>query len=375
MNRLIFNLHLFVALVAGLFVMILGITGAIMAFENELGEIVHASRVFVKPETRQMTLAEVGAIASNAFPGERIRGYRIPTRPNRSFGVVTERRTVYVNGYTGKILGAQTGPDPAANILGAIHQFHLRLLISNKADTGKELVRWSGVAMLFLLVSGVYLWWPQKRWWVRDWHAQAWANRSFWFDLHNAVGIFATAFLLILAMTGVAIGFERQTMSIFTRMTGTVPAYPPSVKVSPPPDAKPITPDQAFAIARAALPGAAPFDLSIPGPSGAYTVRARYPEDLTGGGRSLVVVDQYDGKVLFAQGSRTAPASVRMLTLDRALHTGDIFGLPSKVLMSTASLAAVFQMMSGVVMLWKRKRRKSVPQESRVNPRVGTRSS
>jgi len=344
--------------------MILGFTGAIMAFENELGELFHAGRVFVKPEAKQMTLAEVGTIASNAFPGERIRGFRIPTRPNRSFGVATARRTVYVNGYTGKILGVQTGPDAVANILGAIHQLHLRLLISNKADTGKELIRWSGVGMLFLLVSGLYLWWPQKRWWVRDWHAQAWASRSFWFDLHSTIGIFSTAFLLILAITGVAIGFERQTMSVFKRMTGTGPVYPPSVKVSPPPDTKPIAPDQAFAIARAALPGAAPFDLSIPGPSGVYTVRSRYPEDLTGGGRSLVVIGQYDGKVLFAQGSRTAPASVRMLTLNRALHTGDIFGLPSKVLMSTASLAAAFQMMSGVIMLWKRKLRKTVPQEN-----------
>ncbi len=44
-----------------------------------------------------------------------------------------------------------------------------------------------------------------------------------------------------------------------------------------------------------------------------------------------------------------------MINLNRAIHTGDIFGIPSKLLMSLASLAAAAQVVTGLTMWWKRK--------------------
>ena len=119
----------------------------------------------------------------------------------------------------------------------------------------------------------------------------------------------------------------------------------------------PIGPDSALAIARGAIPGAAPFDVEMPGPADPYVIRSRFPEDRTPGGRSLVFVDQYTGKVLFAEGSRTAPAGARLVNANRAIHTGDLFGVPSKVLMSLASLMAVAQVATGVMMWVRRKER------------------
>ena len=96
--------------------------------------------------------------------------------------------------------------------------------------------------------------------------------------------------------------------------------------------------------------------MHLPGPKAAYQIRSRYPEDLTPGGRSRVIVDQYTGSVLYAEGSRTAPAGTRMVIVNRAIHTGDIFGIPSKVVMSLASLMAAMQVVTGVAMWWKRVR-------------------
>ena len=69
-----------------------------------------------------------------------------------------------------------------------------------------------------------------------------------------------------------------------------------------------------------------------------------------------MIVDQYTGKVLYAEGSRTAPAGTRMVIVNRAIHTGDIFGIPSKAVMSLACLMAVMQVFSGAAMWWKRTR-------------------
>ena len=176
-----------------------------------------------------------------------------------------------------------------------------------------------------------------------------------WLDIHNAVGIFSFVFLLVLAATGVVIGFEEQTTPLFYKLTRSQPSNEPDVQVTPWPGVKMITPDQALEIARATLPGAAPFEINVPQAKEPYYVNLRYPEDRTPGGRSSITIDPYTGKVLFAEGSRTAPAGRRMVNANRAIHTGDIFGIPSKTIFSLASLMAVMQLVSGLAMWWKRR--------------------
>lgn len=149
-------------------------------------------------------------------------------------------------------------------------------------------------------------------------------------------------------------GFERTINPMLYKITGSQRSQPPTKFPPPPANAKPITPDQAMEIARAALPGATPFAINIPEPKGAYRINLRYPEDRTPGGRSRMIVDQYTGAVLFAENSRTAPAGTRITIANRALHTGDIFGIPSKTVLSLACLLLVMQAISGIVM-WRKK--------------------
>jgi uncharacterized iron-regulated membrane protein len=348
LRRLLFSLHLYLALATGLFVVILGLTGAIMAFETELDHVLRPHLSYVTPRDHRLSLAELGDVVAKAFPGERPAGYQVSPFPDISSGVSTKRGLVMMDPYTGAILGVRPG---GMDFLAYVHQLHLRLLIRNKADTGKTIVSWAGVVMLFLLVSGLYLWWPLKRFKIGG----KTSGRRFWFDLHNAIGVLSLLFLVALTFTGLMIGFEEHTQPMLYRLTASQPSQPP--KVSPPlPGATPITPDQAMQIAREAIPGTFPFQINVPGPKGAYQIRSRFPEDLTGGGRSRVIVDQYTGTVLFAEGSRTAPAGARMIIANRAIHTGDIAGVPSKIAMSLASLMAVVQVLSGVAMWWKRTR-------------------
>ena len=347
MRRILYNLHLFMALAAGVFVILLGLTGSIMAFEPEINRLLHWKLSYVTPQGRLLSLAEIGAAVNKAFPGERIGAYLLPNSPKLSYAVALPRGLAYVNPYSGAILGVQAG---GMDFLGYVHQLHLRLLMRSSGDPGKKIMSWVGIVIVFLLLSGLYLWWPLKRLTIRP-GAQ---SRRFWFDLHNTIGVCSIVFLLILAVTGVTIGFERTTVPLFYKLTGSHPSVRPNAPPPPAPGARPIGVDEAMATARTAIPGAEPFLIDVPDRNGAYQIRAHFPEDLTPGGRSFVVVDQYSGKVLFAEGSRSAPAGSRIVILNRAIHTGDIFGVPSKTVMSLASLAIVVQVISGVVMWWKR---------------------
>jgi uncharacterized iron-regulated membrane protein len=351
MRRLVFNLHLYAALIAGAFILVLGLTGSIMAFEQEIDHVLHWRLTYVKPQGRVLSLGEIRAAIEKAFPGEPVGAYELSTAPNISYQALLNRGVVSIDPYTGKVLGVRRHADLVDQTLNYIHQIHLRLAIRRPSDPGKKIMSCAGVVMLFLLLSGVYLWWPYQRITIQ-W--DGWSTRT-WLDIHNAVGIFSFVFLLVLATTGVVIGFEEQTTPLFYKLTGSKPSNEPDIQIVAPPGAKAITPDQVLEIARAALPGAAPFEINVPQTKEPYYVRLRFPEDRTPGGRSRLTVDPYTGKVLFAESSRTAPAGRRMVNANRAIHTGDIFGIPSKTILSLASLMAVAQLVSGVAMWWKRR--------------------
>src|SRR5258708_14404354 len=162
-----------------------------------------------------------------------------------------------------------------------------------------------------MVLSGLYLVWTLKR--VRvTWRGAA--VRTTWFDIHNSRGVLALIFLLALTATGLVIGFESVTTPLFYKMTGSRPTPRPNPRVAAVPGATPITPDSALVLARAALPGTAPFLINVAGPGEADVVRARYPQDRTPRGPRLIVLNPPTGKVLFAEGSRGGPAGTRLVT-------------------------------------------------------------
>ena len=334
------------ALAAGVIITSLGVTGSIMAFEPEIDHLQHRALMDVAPADAPHPVSDVITVVARAYPGTTVSGVTLGASSSRAYAVATRQGLVYVNPYTLDIKGLKpSGPD----WLSTVHQIHLRL----NTTWGKPVVSWSGVIMLFLVLSGLYLWWPVKRATVTT------GKTPFrtWYDWHNAVGIFSFVFLLVLSLTGVFIGFESSAVPLAYRVTRSAPAAPVSPKIKAQPGVPQITPDAALDIARAALPGATPFFVPVVSPTDAYNVRARFPEDLTPGGRSRVLIDSYSGAVLAADSSRTAPGGRRVETLNRAIHTGDVFAMPSKIVMSIASIMAPVQLLTGV-MLWARRKKK-----------------
>jgi uncharacterized iron-regulated membrane protein len=288
-----------------------------------------------------LSLSELTQRLSASLPAPVV-AYSMGVTPALSYALATPEGTVFVNQYTGEILGTRNAP----TWLNDVHQIHLRLMAG---ETGKTVMSWAGVVMVLLAISGLYLWWPVKRVSIDV----AAGGRRVWFDTHNAIGVASFVFLLVLAVTGAIIGFERVTTPLFYSATGSHP-YPGNVPVTPVPAGRVIAPEEAVAIAAGALPGAAPILVNVTKGKAPYRVALRYPEDLTPGGRSRVFVNPYTGAVLQAESSRTTAAGTRLVIFNRAVHTGDILGIPTKILMSLVSLAAVAQVVSGLMMWWKR---------------------
>ena len=86
-------------------------------------------------------------------------------------------------------------------------------------------------------------------------------------------------------------------------------------------------------------------------------MQLKYPEDHTPAGRSRVFIDKYRGTPLLTMSTRTAERGQHMIDIKRALHTGDIYGLPTQILWMLGALVLASQAVTGVVMWWNAKRR------------------
>jgi uncharacterized iron-regulated membrane protein len=348
-RKLIFNLHLYGALLAGIFIVVIGTTGSVIAFETELDRLMNPRLFRVSPQARLLPAPELFLAAARAYPGQRIGNMRLPQSADDSAQFnVRGPKQVFIDPYTGAILG-ERNPLTALN---TIHQIHLRLL---SGETGGNIVTAATGVLLFLVLSGVYLWWPLKRATVK----RSGRGRRFSFDLHNTAGIYSAAFLLVLGVTGIAIHFDNRLEDYLHHRAGTqkIGRNPTSAASA---SRKPIDAGQAIDAALHEIPGTRALMVVPPANAKAsYLVALRFPEDLTPGGRSWVNVDQYSGKPLIAQNSRTVAAGTRTIIWNRAIHTGDAGGLLTKTLMSLSSLMLVVQAITGYWMWWKKLRAKT----------------
>jgi uncharacterized iron-regulated membrane protein len=361
MRKLLFNLHLYGALFIGLFVVVIGVTGSIMAFEENLDRLFNPQLFHIQPAGSTLPVADIFHAAAVAFPGERINNLRLSQDETDSVMFrVKGGKQAFLNPYNGQLLGTRDPNTP----LQTIHTIHLTLLIGK---SGRAVVASVTGVLLFLVLSGIYLWWPLKRFKVK-WKASL---RRVTFDLHNASGIYSALFLLVLGITGIVVHFDNDIEQFLHKRAGTasIGRNAPSV---PQPGVARLTPDQAIQSAVSFLSGTKALSVTLPAnPKGSYMVALRYPEDLTPGGRSWANVDQYSGKVVNYQSSRTAPAAARTIILNRAIHTGDIFGYSSKILVALSALMLIIQAITGYYMWWKKLGTKGAARQEDANALTG----
>jgi uncharacterized iron-regulated membrane protein len=269
---------------------------------------------------------------------------------------MTDRSAVFVNSYDGTVLGRMTEPTSTQTTLSYIHQFHLRLTPNPRgwpslSKAGKVIVSFAGLILCFQVAIGIYLWWHTKRSSVR-WKG-SWFRVSF--DAHHALGLYGGVFLFIAGFTGVLIGFDFAEEVIYgmTHSAHFAPPRPPPSTVMA--GAHAIGADRALKLARQAMPDATVAGFVVPlSAKASYTVLMRVPEETSESVHSFVNIDQYSGNVLHVQNFKTDSLGYRVIRFNRSIHTGDVLGLPTHIIVSLSSLLLVVMVITGVVIWWKK---------------------
>jgi uncharacterized iron-regulated membrane protein len=357
LHKVILTIHLCLGLLGAIFLLILGLTGSVMAFEGDIDHWLNPGHWYVTPRPPAMLEDDLLSIVQHQYPRARVVLVQFSRYSNLAQVMqLTDGSTVYVNPYDGTILGTKVGLTNLDRTLGFIHQLHLRLVPDPRsaprlAAIGKTVVSFAGLIVFLMVPTGVTLWWRRKSTSI-NWKA-SWFKVCF--DAHQAVGIYVAFFLLVASLTGIMIGFDFGEKTFYGITGSAPPARPQPFPSVPVPGAVGLLPDQALEIARHAMPDATPTMLVRPmRAAGSYTITMRLPEETSEAVHSSVTLDQFSGKVLNVRNYRTESAGYRWIRFNRSINTGDIFGLPSHILLSLSSLLLVGMVGTGLVIWWKK---------------------
>ncbi len=337
--------HRWIALIGGVFIAIAALSGTAVAYEQQIDRWANP-QLWKAPGTgAPLNLDTLVARASAALPGVHFDGVVLPSEAGRATVLTAGRDQVFVDPSTGHVLGRRTGAQRNAGLARRLHVLHTQLM---GGRIGNVLVYLSTLGALYLVVTGVVLWWPDKIFGIR-WSA-SWKRINF--DLHHLLGILTAVVLFVVTLTGVTMSTRP-----ITRLIVAVGDVSPRPRQKQPPGdttAPTISLTAAATAARARMPGAELNVLSFPAkPDAPFEAQMQFPEDRSDeGGRTFVRIDRYRGGILAALSSREVRPGSTLIYLEGTLHTGAELGTPGLIIWGICSVILATQALTGFLMWW-----------------------
>lgn len=215
MKKIFRKIHLWLSVPFGLIITLVCFSGVMLVFENEANEWFRRDLYYVEtvkgsPLPMDKLLEKVATTLPDSVA---VTGVSISSDPGRAYQVSLSkprRASLYVDQYTGEV----KGKSERSGFFMFMFRMHRWLLDSMNPGNegifwGKMIVGVSTLLLVFVLISGIVIWWPRTRKALKNslkiTATKGW--RRFWYDLHVAGGMYALIFLLAMALTGLTWSF------------------------------------------------------------------------------------------------------------------------------------------------------------------------
>ncbi|GGB26247.1 oxidoreductase [Sphingomonas metalli] len=367
MTRIIlFQIHWFLGITAGLVLAVMGVTGAMMSFEDEIAEAVspgiYAPGVPARPD---LTPDRLIARAEAAHPGFRVTRLDWETPRERSHGVtlVAAKGRGREQGRIDRATGAWLGESAAAPVFETAEGLHRWLALpGGGGGIGRQITGFSAIALIFFALSGLYLRWPKRAvdwraWLVLDWRK---SGRNLWRALHVTIGTWVLAFYLLSALTGMWWSYDWYRRGV-SAMLGAEPREEArGGKGRTQPAARPAI-DPAWRAFRTAT-GDRYVWIRIARPAPDRPMKEISFEARRAEARHLRQIDRFTytpaGRRTSADLYAARPLGKVLTQSMFELHRGAFFGLPGRVVMLLTSLTMPLFTVTGFLLYLSRRRRR-----------------
>lgn len=389
MRRVFVVIHRWFGLFTAVFLFTAGLTGAVISWDHELDEWLNPALFHARSEpgaaepmsslalARQVEHADarvrVQYIPLSAEPGHTVLLFvepRIDPATGQPFEL--DFNQIAMDPLTGEIQGRRMWGDVSLdreNLLPFLYKLHYSLHLPDGFGVELGVLLMGLVGMVWALDCLIALWisFPSRKSWRKSF-AFRWRQGGYrlTFDLHRSGGVWLWALLATVAVTSVSMNLGSQVVRPLVSLFSTLTPSPFDSRTPKPPD-QPI---------EAAIPRERALELARVeaarrgwrAPAGAIFYSAAY--GVYGVGFFAPGNDHGDGGLgnpwLYFDGESGAPAGAEVpgegsagdifLQAQFPLHSGRIFGVPGRAIMSMLGLMVAMLSVTGVV-IWARKRR------------------
>jgi uncharacterized iron-regulated membrane protein len=373
------NIHLYLGLATGLVILVVCFTGAVLVFEKEFQQTLYPERYFVAAQTTRLSLDSIVQKFEASVTNAKVSGVKLYADPQRSLEVsyVEKKRNkseggdqkksegkaskakdtkkkpeaprakqAFVNPYSGELISLY---DSRSGFFFTMFSLHRWLLMG---DAGKIITGTSTLIFLFILITGIILWWPKTKAKLKQHLTLKWAGwKRINHDLHIVIGFYTAIFLFAFAFTGLAWSFEWFNNGIYW-VTGTEskrPEPPASVYL---PAVKPVSTESILDNIQTYVPDASYTQLNLPKDSAAvYAVTVMTGSAAHERASDQYFFDQYTGQLAGTALYNERNVGQRIRSTFYPIHVGSIGGLPGRIIAFMACIAGTTFPITGVI-LW-----------------------
>ncbi len=371
MRAILTALHRYGGLAMAGFLIIAGLSGSILAFRFELDSGLNPHLFRVEPTGAALPVSQLVAHVERADPAVAVLTILPATKAGETAsayvgprdGRVVDYNQVFLDPATGRILGRRM--DGAfrldrAHVIPLLYRFHYSLLIPG---WGTLLMGVVAVAWLVDCFVGWVLTLPRGRPFWRKWRPiwgikQGAGGYRLNLDLHRATGLWLWPVLFLLALSSMALNLNHE---LFRPVLSALLPTSPSIWDRPSPAEPPamvLDWDAAVAAAQAEA-GRRGLDgpvgmIYAARAQGFYMLRVGH-RHAPGFGTSALFISGVDGSILSVDEAGGGQAGDRIAGLMFPLHSGQIAGLPGRILICIAGLAVAMLSVTGIYIWWKKR--------------------
>jgi uncharacterized iron-regulated membrane protein len=207
-----FQVHLWTGIGAGLYILVIGVTGSAMVFRPEIYGRYWQTPKVVASEPR-LTEEQLEAAARGVYPRYDVTEVISGTNPEAAVEVWLDRdgrtRKRWFDPYTGRDLGEAI--PLVIKAFAWMLDLHDNLLAG---ETGRTVNGIGGLLLTVMCVTGAVIWWPG----VRNWRRSLIVRRSggwkrFNWSLHSAMGFWGILLVFVWGATGFYLVFQQPFMA------------------------------------------------------------------------------------------------------------------------------------------------------------------
>ncbi|HYE36094.1 PepSY-associated TM helix domain-containing protein [Methylocaldum sp.] len=352
------KLHLYLALGIGFLFVLMGLSGSLSVYREELDELLNPRLVIEEPKGEYLPLDRIMAALRVAHPNRygawilempRSRQGMITAwyeQPHETVGEFYAPLMVSVNPYTAEIAANRFWGRTATTW---IYDLHTQLQLG--------LFGWNTVGILGLLLivsasTGLYLWWPglsriHRAFAIR--HDAGLARLAF--DLHRALGLFSAIVLLLLAFTGFHLAYPKMLETILGASDMGHGDEGPEILSTAAPNARPVSLAEAVLVARGPFPHAEVRRVATPtGETGTYRINLRQRGEANiKHPATMVWVDRWSGQIREVRNPNTFSGGQTFISRIWPWHTGEAFGAMGRFLWFCVGLMPLVLYVTGLL--------------------------